>query len=196
MYIPCPHCGEEITEDSDFCPHCGTLFEAAGKPMCETHPSAPAVGVCVICQKLLCRSCAKHAGGRMFCQDHRTVKVQQDWAEIVRSSDMNEAELVRAVLEKAGFKVQKQNFDSIGFAWDGGGDSPQSRSNLSRPAIVLVPIPEYLKARAAIDEWEASAVPKEGTSAGEEGTDDPGETRGAPGSGDRDAGPGQADKQT
>ena len=156
MYVPCSHCGEEITEDSDFCPHCGTLFESAGSPRCEMHESVLASGVCIICRELVCRSCGARLGGRTFCEAHRGVKVQQDWAEIVRATDMNEAELVRAVLQGGGFKVQTQNFESIGYAWDGGGDSSQSRSNLSRPAIVLVPIPEFLRAEEAIAEWRAS----------------------------------------
>lgn len=73
------------------------------------------------------------------------------------STEINDAELIKAVLEKAQFRVLVQNFGSVGYAWDGGGDSPQSRSNLGRPAKVFVPIPEYLEASKAVGEWKASS---------------------------------------
>jgi hypothetical protein len=52
--------------------------------------------------------------------------------------------------------VQVQNFNSVGFIWDGGGDSPISRSNINKPAKVFVPIPEYLDAMEEIVEWKSS----------------------------------------
>ncbi len=60
------------------------------------------------------------------------------------------------MLESTGHKVQVQNFNSIGFVWDGGGDSPISRSNINKPAKVFVPIPEYLEAVKVVEEWRSS----------------------------------------
>ena len=85
------------------------------------------------------------------------MRVQQDWAEVFRSTDQHEAGMIKSVLEAAGFKAQTQNFESVGFVWDGGGDSAQSRSNLSRPAIVLVPIPEFIDAATVVEDWLASS---------------------------------------
>jgi hypothetical protein len=82
--------------------------------------------------------------------------VEQDWAEVFRSTELSEAELVKSVLESIGHKVQVQNFNSVGFIWDGGGDSPISRSNINKPAKVFVPIPEYLDAMEEIVEWKSS----------------------------------------
>jgi hypothetical protein len=152
----CPHCSEEITDDSDFCPHCGVLFEEAGDVMCDVHTKTPALGVCIICRKVLCRECCVAANGRIFCGDHGKVTVQQDWAEVFRSTDITEAELVKSILDTAGCTVQTQNFNSIGFVWDGGGDSPISRSNINKPAQVFVPIPEYLNSLQLVKEWKSS----------------------------------------
>jgi RNA polymerase subunit RPABC4/transcription elongation factor Spt4 len=158
LYSKCSECGEEVTEDSDFCPHCGALFSASEGVFCDTHQSAKATGVCIVCRKLVCRQCAKSVHGRTFCLDHQDVEVQQDWAVVFVSTEINDAELVKAILEKGQFRVLVQNFGSVGYAWDGGGDSPQSRSNLGRPAKVFVPIPEFLEAVKAVEEWKASEV--------------------------------------
>jgi len=94
--------------------------------------------------------------GRTFCSLHEEVKVEQDWAEVVCTTDITEAEMIRSVLESLGHKVQLQNFNSIGYIWGGGGDSPISRSNINKPARVFVPIPEYLDSVKELEEWRSS----------------------------------------
>lgn len=158
QYNKCSECGEEVTDDSEFCPHCGALFAIAVGVLCDTHQSVKATGVCIICRKLVCLQCSKSIHGKVFCLDHQRVEVQQDWATVFVSTEINEAELMKAILEKAQFRVLVQNFGSVGYAWDGGGDSPQSRSNLGRPAKLFVPIPEYVNASKTIEEWSLSKV--------------------------------------
>jgi hypothetical protein len=155
-YIECSYCSEEITEDSDFCPHCGTLFTSPGSIKCDEHTDKDAVCVCIICRKVCCEECGTEVHGRSFCLRHRSVTVEQDWAEVFRSTEIADAELVKSVLESRGHKIITQNFNSIGFAWDGGGDSPISRSNLNKPSKVFVPIPEYLDAMEELSEWQSS----------------------------------------
>jgi hypothetical protein len=121
--------------------------------MCEAHPSNEAAGVCIICRRLVCDECGSQIHHRTFCREHKGIEVQQDWARIFQSTDINEAELVKSVLTSGGFTIQVQNFNSIGFVWDGGGDSSLSRSALSKPAKIFVPIPEYLRAREAVQDW-------------------------------------------
>lgn len=154
-YIRCSSCNEEITPDSDFCPHCGVLFSEAEKEKCDTHPTNVAQGICIICQKLVCGECGKAVQGRNFCLEHKGVSVQQDWARVFQSTDINDSELVKSLLESNGFKVLVQNFMPIGYVWDGGGDSPLSRSALNKPAKVFVPIPEYLRAEETLKEWKS-----------------------------------------
>ena len=156
QYNRCSHCGGEVTDDSDFCPHCGILFPPAQNALCDTHQMTNATGVCVICRKLVCTKCSKTVHGRILCLDHQDVELQQDWANVFESTEINDAELIKSVLEKGQFRVLVQNFGSIGYAWDGGGDSPQSRSNLMRPAKVFVPIPEYTEALNAVQGWQSS----------------------------------------
>lgn len=149
-------CGEEVTPDSDFCPHCGVMYDEAGEVNCTLHPGRGAVGVCIICRTLLCPDCTVEVHGRRFCKEHCLIQVQQDWAELYSSADTSEAELVKSVLEASGFTVQTQNFQNVSLVWSGGGDNPVSRSNIGRPAKVLVPIPEFLDAARALREWESS----------------------------------------
>ena len=152
----CHYCGNEITDDSDFCPHCGVLFAEAGEVFCDEHLQEPAICVCIICRKVCCEDCGVKVAGRSFCLAHRKVKVQEDWSEVYRSTEVADAELVKSLLESTGHKVLCQNFDSIGFVWDGGGDSPISRSNINKPAKVFVPIPEYLQAMEVVYDWRSS----------------------------------------
>ena len=157
-YIPCSACGEDVTPDSDFCPHCGVLFRDADEERCELHPETKASGVCIICRRLVCRECDKTVNGRRFCRDHQGVVVQQDWALVFQSTDINESGLAKSFLESNGFKVLVQNFEPVGYVWDGGGDSAISRSNISKPAKVFVPIPEYLRAAEAFKEWNSGRI--------------------------------------
>lgn len=161
-YIQCSSCGDEVTSDSEFCPHCGSLFSETGTVWCDNHPEAEAEGICIICRTLACAECGRAVRGKFLCLSHAKVEVQQDWARVFQSTEINDSSLVKAFLESNGFKVLGQNFNSIGYVWDGGGDSSLSRSAISKPAKVFVPIPEYLKAEAALAEWKSGeAEPSE-----------------------------------
>lgn len=150
---PCPNCHEEIYSDSDFCPHCGVLFEKTEKQHCERHSSERAIGICIICRSLRCIACLKRVGGKFLCEAHVEVEVREDWACVFESTDINEAELIHAVLKENTVNVLGQNFNSVGFVWDGGGDSSISRSNLSKAAKVFVPIPEFERAKTLVEDW-------------------------------------------
>jgi RNA polymerase subunit RPABC4/transcription elongation factor Spt4 len=152
--ITCSSCNEEITSDSDFCPHCGVLFQEAENVFCDEHQKNPAQGVCIICQRLICQECGVLVAARTFCQVHRKVKVQEDWAEVFRSTEVADAELIKSLLESTGIEVLEQNFSPKGSIWEG--DSSIWRSNINKPAKVLVPIPEYLKAMEVIYDWRSS----------------------------------------
>jgi len=93
------------------------------------------------------------------------VELVLDWANVFQSNDVTEAELLRSVLEAEGLTVQTQNFQSIGYIWDGGGDSPLSRSAVNRPAKIFVPIPEYLAAQRVVLDWSSQTPVDDGDSA-------------------------------
>jgi hypothetical protein len=150
--VTCSNCQGDLLDDSEFCPHCGYLLTEANLS-CDQHQEKEASGVCIICQRLVCEMCSEESERRVFCLDHLEVVVDGDWAEIFRSTDVNEAELARTLLLEAKHHVEVQSFGSVGFAWDGGGDNPMSRSNLNNPAKVFVPIEEYIKAKEVLDDW-------------------------------------------
>lgn len=151
----CSQCSGDVTADSDFCPHCGLLLEAAGVQQCEMHPDKDARGVCIICHSLVCRRCSKRVMGRMFCSDHKEVEVVQDWANAFESTETHEADLARSILESCGVSVQLQNAQSIGFIWGAGSESAISRSQINKPVKVFVPIPDYLRALQQLAEWKS-----------------------------------------
>ena len=82
----------------------------------------------------------------------------EDWVKVFQSHEVTEADLARAVLQTAGFKVQMQNFSSIGYLWEGGGDSPVSRMQVGRPAKVFVPIPDFERALETLKEWDSGRM--------------------------------------
>jgi hypothetical protein len=155
--VSCSNCEGELTADSDFCPHCGYLLTDAAL-FCEVHETVEASGVCIVCQRLVCEMCSEESERRVLCLDHLDVHVEGDWAEVFRSTDVNDAELAKSLLLDAGHHVEVQGFGSIGYAWDGGGDNPMSRSNLNNPAKIFVPLDEYLKAKEMLDDWGNASI--------------------------------------
>ncbi|MEX2117831.1 MAG: hypothetical protein WEB37_13195 [Bacteroidota bacterium] len=152
----CADCQGEVTRDSDFCPHCGKLFGQAGAAFCDVHPAEAAGGICIICRRLLCRQCSYRKSGRLFCIDHKSVTVEQDWVLIFESPDINEAELIKSFLQSVGVHVVVRNFGPNTVVWEGGGDSLFSRQALNRLAKLFVPIPEYEQSRQALEEWDSA----------------------------------------
>lgn len=152
-YISCPECGEEITSDSEFCPHCGILFEGDEEVYCEYHPEREAGGLCIICRILLCKECAVNVHGRLFCVEHSTLEVQQDWVNVFESDDPIQANLVCTTLKEVGVQALPQN---IPFVSSGPllVDEPVLRMMSGKKAKVFVPIPLYLQALDALEDWE------------------------------------------
>ncbi|MCX7984899.1 MAG: DUF2007 domain-containing protein [Bacteroidetes bacterium] len=153
--LRCQQCEEPNAVDSEYCIYCGTILNKSQLILCAFHPDRLAQCVCVLCQQPLCETCSIHVDKRVLCTFHQDVELVEDFAIIYTSSDVTEADLIRAVLEENGFQVVVQNFDSIAYMWDGGGDSSVSRSNLSKPARVLVPLWEYADAEQCIEEWRS-----------------------------------------
>lgn len=134
----CANCNNEVTEDSDFCPHCGYLFKESPPVHCETDLDQEATGVCIICQKLVCPRCREVKNNRLFCVEHRDVKVQQDWVMVFESPSVVDVEMKKNFLDENGFQSVAQNL----------GMRVKSRG----VARVFVPIPDYLRAKKMLEE--------------------------------------------
>ena len=137
-FITCANCNNEVTEDSDFCPHCGYFFKDTPLVHCETHFDQEATGVCIICRKIVCPRCREVKNRHIFCLKHCNVIVQEDWAAVFESRSIAEAELTKNFLESGGIESLTQNTGLRG----------RSRG-LAR---VFVPIPEYQRAMKMLDE--------------------------------------------
>ena len=153
----CGNCNGEVTADSDFCPHCGVIFEPVGKVPCETHPQRDALAVCIICRDTLCDECARRVRGRFFCKEHRGVEVEEDWAEVYRSYDPNEAEMAKSVLAASGVSIQTRNLSPapMGTYF---GEGAVFRLLMRYPARIFVPIPEFIHAAQVLRGWQSAAV--------------------------------------
>jgi hypothetical protein len=151
--VQCFHCGGNVTPDSDFCVHCGTMLFGR-KSQCETHRERTAIAVCVLCHRLLCSDCARKVGGRFFCEKHQKVEVEEDWAVVFQSLDIFEASVVRTKLEGDGINISVQNDHSIGYF--GFMDTPIGRTNLEHPVKLFVPFDQYVLASQLLVENEKS----------------------------------------
>lgn len=153
-YDDCGNCGREVTDDSDFCPFCGVLFEHAPMMVCEVHRAGEAFAVCVICQKFLCEFCAVEVENRFLCPDHQDVRLSGDYALIYESRDVAEAAAVRSLLTPGGVASED---DEGNVHSEGEDNSPDViDTNLftrGRTARIYVPIPRYLEASEVLREW-------------------------------------------
>lgn len=150
-YVACPRCSEQITADSDYCSHCGTL-KANVHFFCETHSASSAIAVCIICRRLLCSECVNAVRGRVLCPEHKSVEVSEDWAVVFQSTDYYEANIIRGKLESAGITVNPRNNTSIGFIADGFIESAIGRTILRYPVKIFVPLDQYLIADEVLKE--------------------------------------------
>ena len=148
---PCPRCSGDVTEDSDFCPHCGILL-GTGNFFCGNHGERKAEAVCIICRKLLCQECATGKNRRTFCDEHKEVEVSEDWAVAFKSYDYYEANIVRGKLESSGITVTPRNNAGIGFLADGFIETAIGRTILKYPVKVFVPLDQYLDAISVVNE--------------------------------------------
>ena len=98
----CSNCGEKFT-DSDACPACGTMHQAAA---CETHADRSAVGRCVICGRPVCEECAAKEQPVKLCQDHASVNIIEGWAQVYSEASEFEAQLLRENLRAEGIDAQ------------------------------------------------------------------------------------------
>jgi len=159
-YDDCGNCGGEVTDDSDFCPHCGVLFEQAPVVACATHNGSGSCAVCVICGRYLCEICAVEVGGRFLCPEHESIKLVENYALVYQSRDVAEAATVRAMLTPSGQVASEDGEGNLDIpVEDDGGQFDVVDANLftrGQLARLYVPIPRYLEAMEILKEWRES----------------------------------------
>ncbi len=139
----CENCGEEVEMDDRYCHSCGTLFVGEEEVECENHPSEPASGFCVVCEKPVCEDCARTKGGKLFCEDDKHVRIHEGWAVLLVTGHEYEAQMVKANLERADIEslVFSQQDHVLFFTFGG----------LAK-VKVMVPKSRFLEAQRILDE--------------------------------------------
>jgi hypothetical protein len=133
----CGNCGDNVTVDSDYCPHCGILFDQAPPTACENHYDTQADGVCIICGKVLCDECLVKRNKRSFCADHCGVEVEGDGAVLCRCADPTQRTAIESRLKEESIDVFPVEQGTI----------------FRRPyTVLMVPIPDYLRAAGILDD--------------------------------------------
>lgn len=104
--MTCEFCSERLGADLKFCRHCGMLqaclLDEDEEIACENHRGVEAVGMCVVCGKIVCGDCAIKRQHRIFCENDEHVRFAQDWAVAYTTGTEYEAQMVRDNLEGAG----------------------------------------------------------------------------------------------
>ena len=149
----CGNCGYEVSDDSDYCPYCGVLFEHAPLVTCETHMNREASAVCVICQRPLCEACAVEVASRFLCPDHQSVKLRENYALVYQSRDVAEASAVRAMLSEGDVATEDEEGNVIEAEDDKLYVVDANLFTRSQLARLYVPVPRYLEAMEILREW-------------------------------------------
>lgn len=97
----CPHCGEFVQAESEFCVICGEIFEE--NVFCAEHHNVPAIGVCIICSVPFCKKCGTRIGDHYLCFRHSEYEIYEGMARIYGSSEAVKVDLAKDALEKCGF---------------------------------------------------------------------------------------------
>jgi hypothetical protein len=84
-YYECTRCGNTVSPDDDFCPHCGDLFSE--NVFCINHSDLRASGVCIICAVPLCPACGSIVMGRFLCTHHSTYEIYEGMVRIYGALD-------------------------------------------------------------------------------------------------------------
>ena len=98
--LTCSHCEENVREDDEFCPHCGSLFIDDVK--CSEHPRIDAGGVCIVCALPYCGDCGGSVNGLFLCNEHAGYEIYQGMARVYGTSDEAMIRYASTCLEQAG----------------------------------------------------------------------------------------------
>jgi len=155
----CDFCGTEISNDSEFCTKCGTIF--IDNVDCFIHPDDDAKGVCTICHQAYCKKCGLRVNGIFLCNQHSDYEIYEGMARVFGSSDEQQVNLFKSVLEENNLHpfIYQRKASPISL---GGGDytlfraSGDPRGQIINEIKLMVPCAEVLHAEKIIDELDQS----------------------------------------
>jgi hypothetical protein len=98
--IECDRCRNLIQDSDDYCIHCGALL--IDGITCNSHPSKPAAGVCVVCSLPCCPSCGGSVNYVFLCETHTSYEIYQGMARVYGSSDAVQVDFAKTCLKEAG----------------------------------------------------------------------------------------------
>jgi hypothetical protein len=153
----CSYCKNEVSEDSDYCPRCGTLFAESAK--CILHNEINAEGVCVICSEPFCSECGGYVNKVFLCNEHNSYEIYEGFARIFGSSDSTQCDYVKSCLEQSllhpiilSNKFSQMYLGSEAYSMFKAGED--SNIYIYNEFKVLVPCSEVTEAEKIITELE------------------------------------------
>ena len=96
----CKNCNQEIEDDSEYCPRCGTIF--MNDVFCIIYTDVEATGVCVICADPYCNICGNHHKKVFLCEPHLKHEIYEGMAKVFGTSDEVEIQHLKSILEESG----------------------------------------------------------------------------------------------
>lgn len=155
--IVCEYCGNETTDDSEFCIKCGNIF--VDDVQCLNHSETDAAGVCAICHQAYCKKCGLRVNNIFLCNEHSEYEIVEGMARIFGSSDEAQINYIKVFLEKEGFHPFIYNRKATPMHLGGSDHSLFRAAGDSRNVIIneiklVVPCSEVLEAKSVLDELE------------------------------------------
>lgn len=157
--IMCDFCGAEISEETEFCLKCGTLF--VDDLTCFNHPDDDARGVCVICHQAYCKKCGLRVNGAFLCDQHSNYEIYEGMVRVFGSSDEQQVNYYKSILEENNLhpfiyerKTSPLSIGGVDYSIFNAGDDTGKR--LASEIKLMVPCSEFLQAEKIIDELEHS----------------------------------------
>ena len=155
----CSECENNVNENDDFCPNCGSLF--VEDTFCINHPESETSGVCIICCEPYCSKCVCKVNDKFLCTDHAEYEIYQGMARVYGISDESQAQYIEGCLKDAG--LHPFIFSRKAGPWHlGSGDytlfraSGEYDGHIINEIKVMVPCQEVIQAEDIIGELKLS----------------------------------------
>jgi hypothetical protein len=153
----CENCGNEISDDSEFCSYCGALF--LDNTNCDKHESRDAEGVCIICRLPYCTECGSFVNKQFLCNEHSEYEIYEGMCRVFGSEDQMQVEYAMDCLKKSGLHpfLYSRKVSPISL---GGPDyslfrpSGDFRTHLVNEIKLMIPLPEALEAEEILRDLE------------------------------------------